>query len=467
MDRHVLPPDQWAASEFGAAQLYDSRRTDRLVFMAQQLAQHPGGTMPQAFPAWADLRAAYRFMDQPKVTHRQIQQPHWERSREQCRLPGEYLIIEDTMFLDYTHSAAAMELGVIGDGRGRGFQLHSSLALRVEGWTAQQRPEAVLVGLVAQQCDCPPAAPEGEKRSERPYRKRRSERWAQELRAMDKPPPGCRWIFLADREADIYEPIIECQQQGWDFLIRSCQDRRLDGEEAGQHLRARIAQAPVLGMMFVELRARPGQAARVAMMRVRRQRLTLSGPWRPGGKQASFEANVVEVSEIDPPAGIKPLHWILLSSLPCESWTEVQQVVGRYAARWYIEEYHKAIQSGTKVEESQLERGYRLETLIGILAIVAVRLVGTKLLARTRPDEAIQAGAFDPEAVTILEAKYGKPQGGWTHQRMIVAIARLGGFLARKHDGMPGWQTIWRGWQRLMLMCEGLNILNDAPKRCG
>jgi hypothetical protein len=176
---------------------------------------------------------------------------------------------------------------------------------------------------------------------------------------------------------------------------------------------------------------------------------------------------VVEVSEINPPAGIKPLHWILLSSLSCGSWTEVQQVVGRYAARWFVEEYHKAIQSGTKVEESQLERGYRLETLIAILSIVAVRLVGTKLLARTQPNEAIQAGEFGLEAVAILEAKYGKPQGGWTYLSMIVAIARLGGFLARKHDGMPGWQTIWRGWERLMQMCEGLEILNGAPKRCG
>jgi Transposase Tn5 dimerisation domain len=41
----------------------------------------------------------------------------------------------------------------------------------------------------------------------------------------------------------------------------------------------------------------------------------------------------------------------------------------------------------------------------------------------------------------------------------MVAIARLGGFLARKHGGPPGWQTIWRGWQRLILMSEGIETL--------
>jgi hypothetical protein len=43
----------------------------------------------------------------------------------------------------------------------------------------------------------------------------------------------------------------------------------------------------------------------------------------------------------------------------------------------------------------------------------------------------------------------------------MTAIARVGGFLARKHDGSPGWQTIWRGWQRLMWMCEGVETLNQ------
>ena len=104
---------------------------------------------------------------------------------------------------------------------------------------------------------------------------------------------------------------------------------------------------------------------------------------------------------------------------------------------------------------------------IAILAIVAVRLLNTKLLARAKPDEPVKASEFGPEALAILKANYGEPNGGWTNASLFVAIARLGGFLARRHDGMPGWQTIWRGWHRLMTMCQGLDILNQAAKRCG
>ena len=222
----------------------------------------------------------------------------------------------------------APDLGVIGDGRGRGFHLHSSLALRVEGWTAEQRPEVIVVGLVGQQCICPEPAPEGEKRSERPYRKRQSERWASELHAMGKPPAACRWIYIADRESDIYEPIQQFKRQEWDFIIRSSQDRRLGGER--RHLREAIAKAPVQGVINVELRARPGQAARTATVEVRSQTMSLAGPWRPGGRQADFTVNVIDVREVNAPPDVdKPLHWILLTSLPCGTWIEVQRVVGR------------------------------------------------------------------------------------------------------------------------------------------
>jgi hypothetical protein len=435
--------------------------------MATNLAKNPSGTLPQAFREWAELKGAYRFLDQPKVTYEQIQTPHWERSRAECCQPGEYLVVENTTGLDFTGHPAAPDLGVIGDGRGRGFHVHSSsLALRVEGWTAEQRPEVTVVGLVGQQCSCPRPPLKGEKRSQRPYRRRQSERWAIELLTMDKPPAACRWIYIADRESDIYEPIQQLKRQEWDFIIRSCQDRRLGGKR--RHLREAIAKAPIQGGINVELRARPGRAARTAIVEVRSQTMSLAGPWRPGGRQPDFTVNVIDVSEVNASADVaEPLHWILLTSLPCCTWIELQQVVGRYASRWLVEEYHKAVKSGTTVEESQLERGYRLETLIAILAIVAVRLLNTKLLARAKPDEPVKASEFGPEALAILKANYGEPNGGWTNASLFVAIARLGGFLARRHDGMPGWQTIWRGRHRLMTMCQGLDILNQAAKRCG
>jgi hypothetical protein len=363
--------------------------------------------------------------------------------------------------LDYSRHRATAELGVIGDGAGRGFELHSALAVRIESWTLEQRPEGVVVGLFDQQCRTPQPAPAGETRGQRLGRPRKSQSWAAALPATGGPPSGSQWIYVADRESDIYEVLRLCPQQGVDFVIRACQDRRL-ADEAGR-MRAALAQAPVLGQSTVEVRARAGQPARTARVEWRRLRVDLDGPWRPGGWQTPLrDVGVVEIREVQAPQEVaQPLHWILLTSLACATPAQVQRIVGRYAARWWIEEYHKALKSGAGVEASQLERGHRLATLIAVLAVVAVRLLSAKLLARSRPQSWEAAASFGLQMLGLLEKKLGPPQDGWTNRNVIRAIARLGGFPARQGDGMPGWQTIWRGWQRLLWMCEGVETLTN------
>lgn len=456
----LQPAGQWAQNEFAFAELGDPRRSKRLVNIATNLAANPGGTLPQAFPDWAELKAAYRFFDNPTVDFGRVLLPHLERTRSACREPGEYLIIEDSTLLDFSRHFKTQDLGVIGDGKGRGFELHSALAVRVENWTLEQRPEGRVVGLFDQRCRRPRPAPKGESRRERLQRPRRSSWWADTFRGVGWPPNGCSWIYVADQESDFYEPIQISQQNGIDFIIRAFQDRRL-ADEAGK-LREVVAKAPVLGQITVELRSRGGEPARTAIVELRSVQVDLDGPWRPSGRQEPLRGVwVLEVQEVHAPEGIKePLHWMLLTSLPCRTLAEARRVVGRYTARWWVEEYHKALKSGAGVQDSQLERGGRLEPLIAVLAVVAVRLLNTKMLARSRPEGSEAKESFGPEALGILEKRYGRPTGGWTNQNVLVATARLGGFLARKHDGMPGWQTIWRGWQRLIWMCEGLDTLS-------
>jgi len=153
------------------------------------------------------------------------------------------------------------------------------------------------------------------------------------------------------------------------------------------------------------------------------------------------------------------LHWILLTSLPCTTWSQAQRVVGCYTARCWIEEYHKALKSGTGVEQSQLTQADRLEPLIAVLAVVAVRLLSTKMLARSRPESFEAAASFGPGRLALLAQKLGQPKDGWTNRNLIRSLARLGGFIGRKQDGDPGWQTIWRDWQHLMWMREGVETL--------
>jgi hypothetical protein len=420
--------------------------------------------MPQAFPEWS----------QPQSTLPALQEPHWERTRQACSHPGEYLLIEDTSELDYTGHDYTEDLGSIGDGKGRGLLLHSTLAVRVENWQDDQ-PQGVIVGLLRQKCWARSVwnrPEESETRAERLSRSRESQRWAEVFEQIDLPGGQCVWIYIADRESDFYEPIERCQRRKLDFIIRAYQDRRIiagpEDQQEYTRLKEAVANAPALGRIQVELRARPGKSARTATVELRSASVTCQGPWRPGGKRENFPLQVVEAREVDPPQGEpEPLHWLLLTSLPCKTFKQARRIVARYAKRWTVEDYHKALKTGTQVEESQLEKGYRIETLVGVLGVVAVRLLSTRSLASSCPDVKVDAEQFGAEGLEILENKYGKPEGGWTHRTVLVAMARLGGFPARRGDGLPGWQTIWRGWSRLMEKVDGLEILNRKRKRCG
>jgi hypothetical protein len=460
MQTTLTSPTEWAQQEFGIADLGDIRRNRRLVKVASELSKESRGTLPGTFSNWAQLKAAYRLLENPSVSYRQIIEPHWVRTRDDCRQRGDYLHVEDTTALDFT-GRAAEDMGMIGDGRGRGVLVHSTLSLRIDHWSGNQEPQVTAVGLLGQQCwRRPPAGTNRRRKRGDPCE---SDRWAAVFKQTGPSPDGSRWTFVADRESDMYESFERCQAAKVDFIIRAAQQRALVGEN--QYLFDAVAQPPALGSFTLKLRAREGQRARDAIIEIRVLPVMLRGPKRPGGKRPDCAVTVVEAREVQAPAGAMPIHWILLSSWDCNTLDQALRVIKAYACRWLIEEYHKALKSGVHVENSQLETAQRIESLLGVLAVLAVRLLNAKLLAVTCPDQPVDRQEFGPEAMAILESQAGKPHEGWTCRSVVRAIARLGGFIGRKSDGNPGWQTIWRGFQKLMTLVAGYDLARS--ERCG
>jgi hypothetical protein len=463
MGTTLQSPSAWAEAEFREAQLHDVRRTRRLVRVASALAEHPSGLLPRVLNDWAGLKAAYRLFGEDDVSYERVIAPHWQHTRRACENPGDYLLVEDTTEVDFTSHYMTEDLGWTGDGGGRGMYLHTTLALRIERWTIEKNePEVTALGLLGQKVwTRPQKTPDRlEKRRRRLTRSRESQRWAELFDRLGGPPPLARWTYVADRESDIYEVFERCVARRLDYIVRANQPRALSKED-GSVFDA-VAQADALGSFEVFLRARPGQKARTAVVEVRERTVTLRGPWRPRRKTPDLSVRVVEAKEIDAPAGVVPIRWVLLTTWPTEDFVSCLRVVKAYAKRWLIEEYHKALKTGAGIEQSQLSSAAAIQALLGILAVVAVRLLNMKLLAASRPDEPIDPERVGPEVLKILEAKRGKPKQGWTHRTLLVRIAGLGGFLGRKSDGLPGWQTIWRGWDRLMMMVQGYDLAHNS-----
>lgn len=90
-----------------------------------------------------------------------------------------------------------------------------------------------------------------------------------------------------------------------------------------------------------------------------------------------------------------------------------------------------------------------------VLSVLAVALVNAREAAR---DEA-RAGRpatdyFESLGVRVLSVWRHGEERPLTVREYILALGRLGGHLNRKCDGLPGWQTLWRGAMPLNAMVD-------------
>jgi hypothetical protein len=171
------------------------------------------------------------------------------------------------------------------------------------------------------------------------------------------------------------------------------------------------------------------------------------------GKGESIKCKVVRVWEEETPEGEDPLEWILLTDSRTDNFERVRSVARQYASRWLIEEFHKALKTGMGAERLQLESGQGLFAAIAMMSVVALRLI--RLKEQVRIDANAEAGTagFSEEQLTVLNLASKRELK--TVGDIALAIGKLGGHLNRKSDGMPGWQTLWRGMKRLSDLFDG------------
>jgi hypothetical protein len=457
-----------AQMHFGSAQLNDRRLTARLQHAAQCILEHPEGTLPQKMGSHTELIGTYRLLDRQSVTHQAVQQPHRDLVQQRMRQhDGVVLLIHDTTELDYTNIAALQDqLGQIGNGSRHGLLCHNTLAVT---------PDKRVLGLPAQLLHRRRKVPRHETPAQkRDHPDRESLLWLKGCELVGPAPAGCSFIDIADRGADAIEFIEHAHTHGRKYVIRSCRDRRLDGldhvgsDRIHQTLHQYARDLPSLGEQTLEVRGSVNRAPRTARLSLCAGPLQLRAGRFARGHCVGVELHlwVIRVMEIDPPPGVKPLEWILLSNLPASSFEQAQEKVAFYSCRPMVEDYHKGLKTGLSIESLQLEDRSRLEPMIGILSVVGAVLLELRDLSRQKDADQIPATSIVPKIyVQVLSGHwYMKADDQMSIRQFVRDVARLGGFLARKGDGEPGWQTLWLGWSDLHRMVQGALALKAV--RC-
>ena len=448
---------------FAAAQLGDVRRTRRLVALADALRRHPGGSLPDKLPAPQQLKALYRLCNRQEVTHEAVLVPHRARTLRLCGEHPTVLVIHDATELDYSKRRSLQELGQIGGpGRHRGYICHNSLAVLPE--------DGSVIGLCNQILH--KRVPRPKKETKTQLRNRKSRMSLLWLAGVADLPADRRFVDVCDRGADTFEFLEHELRSGRRFVVRSSHSRRI---EAGSDLTTKtflhlhLRAQPAWGHRSIKVPAQDGMPARETRLCVSAAAVRLVPPRAKKGLHGNEPLAVwtVRVWEPNPPPGPARLEWFLLTNESLESFADAQRVVQWYERRWIIEEFHKGMKTGCNVEGLQFTAEDRLQPAIALLSVVTLTLLQLR-------DASRQPDADTKPASQLFSRAYLEVLSGWRHNQphsemtiasFFLALGRLGGHQNRKHDGRPGWLTLWRGWTKLQTMVDGVRAV--SRERCG
>ena len=448
------------------------------------MAAQPEASLPRQSGSWSDLLGAYRLFNNPSVEPAALQAPHYQQTHLRCLGQPVVLCVQDTSTLDYTRFKSKKGLGPIDRQNGQGLLQHTVLAVL---------PNGRLLGVLNQRWQVRVAVPKGETLKQRRERWRESLFWSQGIEATGKPSQGTRFITVADRAADCFETFQACKAMDHGWIIRAQHDRSVEGKS--DHLWSLMAQQPVLKTIKVKVASRAAkattnrglhgakQSARTARVEIRaRSAVQLDVPHGQTDHDSPLTMNVVYAREIDAPAEVsEPIDWMLLTSEPVNSARAALVIVAWYRCRWVVEEYHKVQKSGCGLEDTQLQDVEALRRFAAVVGVCAVRMLWLRDLAsagleQSKTSKNSKASAAptktpaseDPKALAALipplwiavVARLARSTPDTLTPRIFWrTIAQRGGWLARKHDGRPGWKALWDGWHQIALMVQGAALI--------
>jgi Transposase Tn5 dimerisation domain/Transposase DNA-binding/Transposase DDE domain len=476
----------WVADEMSTVDLGDKRLNERLKTVLDQFAARPRASIPAACGGRNELTAAYRMFNNEKATFERVLRPHVDATEVRVAAQEVVITVSDTTELDLTRpEKQVIDAGPLDHGARVGALLHLTAAFTPDG-TPQGPVEAVAWARAEDQPTS--SAMSRAERQATPFEDKESHRWRDSLEASRELAGRCpttRIVWVADSEADIFEVIgagmEEPRPTNFDWIVRACQDRSVVCETAKSYLRETVMATPVLFGKTIQVRARKAKVGcetrgrrqprkpRKAEMEVRAARVTLRGPYRPGGKLADVTVNVVIVSEVNPPADDVAVEWILITSLAVDCAEQVRLVVEYYTVRWMVEVFFRTLKSGCRVEERRFETLEALLPCVATYLIVAWRTLFVCRLGRALPEISCEA-IFEPaEWKSVYSVVHRKPTPAQppTLQQMVRMVAQLGGYVNRKRADEPGPQTVWLGLQRLQDISLCWEVFGPGAKRVG
>jgi len=400
----------WAQNEFGGASIGDTRLSRRLVAAASIQAANPMRSFCGAAAGdRATVKGYYRMIEQPDdsaFTMDAILAPHRERTIQRMRDQKRTITIQDGTDLNFNSLAQCEGLGVIGknqtDASSKGLHMHSTFVVTTHGL-----PLGVL------DVECTAREP---KTADSDPEDKTTQSWinaTQKSNKLAKILPDTHQIVTMDREGDFFELFEQPRHSRVNLLVRAKHNRRTDGDFK---LLDSIRKSPVQGQLSFTVprqsarpklskqKAKPKRERREATVELRYQPIKMHAPGTKAHRDKEpIPLWMVHIREVSPPANEKGVEWFLLATWPITSKEEAQECVRWYGLRWRIEDWHRVLKSGCKIEDLGYKTAERLKRGIAINIVIAWRIMLMTLMGRECPGLPAEVLFSDLE-IKVLQA---------------------------------------------------------------
>lgn len=468
---------EWINGEFQGINLGDKRLDERFKNVALGLAKNSEKNICSSFSNWGETKAAYRFFNNPKVTCESMHFPHRKRTLQRIQKHNKVLLLQDTVFFMYGDGRTGTKnLDICSEHRKskrevNGLMMHGQLALSTDG---------VPLGLLEYdfiQRDKLLGKTNRKKYShmQLPISHKESQRWINFVHSASLEDIGStEAVHIADREGDIYELYRDCTLLEQSFVFRACYNRVINKSKRRSPPKEKmfdlLEKQKAQGVRRIKIQTLGrGKKYRTVKLSIIYKEVTLSPPPnktvnKDGECLLMLPLTAIMAIERNPPKGVRPIKWVLLTNMPINSIEQAEEKIRWYSLRWNIELYHKILKSGFALEKSQQRDGDRLKKYIIMKSMLAWRIFWLTRFCSISSSKSCEEILTSHEW-KILYIKFKKrknfPSRPPSVKDVTIWIGKLGGFLGRTSDGLPGITSMWRGWTRFM------DLIEDYEAFCG
>lgn len=446
------------------AELGDPRRTKRFNEILSSLDGNYSKSIPAAMESKSSIKAANRFFKNEHISFENLLLSHTAKIDFQYK---DYLLyLSDTVVLDYTNKRGAKNLGYLTKPYLRGMYLHNDMIISDLG---------IVLGIPKQQYHNRSIEYFGKsaERQNLPIEQKESNRWLESFKTAKtlSQTKDLPLVWTADREADIIEILAAPRPTKLELLIRAQHNRSL--VEHKSRLFSLLKQQPTLDTYEIEIihpKTLKKRTAQLAIRSCSSVQLNITATTKHKQKLQRPYINAVEVYEINPPEDIdQPIRWVLLTTLPVDSFEQAKLVVDFYVLRWLIERFHYLLKSGgANVEDLQYEKPDTLKKVITTKSIVVMRAMKIRYIAQNQPDTNIfEAGISVKEYEVLytyaqhkinskLVVDFNQPPTIFEYCRIL---GQIGGFIPKKRQPLPGLKILTRSLEKLDNMIQFYDVL--------